>query len=65
MSTPTPWLGHHEILVECDEDDAEKGEAWLKKAMIDGMDGVLNGPEVEGPCVPAEVETKVAKTWAG
>jgi hypothetical protein len=65
VSTPTPWLGHHEILVECDEDEDEKGEAWLEKAMIDGMDGVLNGPQVEGPRVPVEVETRVAKSWTG
>jgi DNA polymerase I-like protein with 3'-5' exonuclease and polymerase domains len=56
---------HDEILVECDEDEAEKVVAWLEKAMIDGMDQVLNSPVVEGPCVPVEVETKTAKTWAG
>ena len=42
---------HDEIVVECDEEDAEKVEAWLKKAMVDGMDGVLNAPDVEGPHV--------------
>ncbi len=54
---------HDEIVVECDESDSEKVEAWLKKAMVDGMDEVLNG--AGGPRVPVEVETRVAKTWAG
>jgi DNA polymerase-1 len=56
---------HDEILVECDEDNVEKVKAWLEKAMIDGMDEVLNGPAVGGPRVPVEVETEVGKTWAG
>jgi hypothetical protein len=30
--------------------------------MIDGIDPVLNGPEVAGPRVP--VETQIGKTWA-
>ena len=56
---------HDEILVECDEDEAKKVEAWLEKAMIDGMDEILNGPNVKGPHVPVEVETWIGKTWAG
>ena len=56
---------HDEIVVECDEADAEKVEAWLEQAMIDGMDGALNGVEVEGPLVPVEVEVKCARAWAG
>jgi DNA polymerase-1 len=55
---------HDEIVVECDRDKAEKVKAWLKKAMIDGMDEVLNGPDAEGPRVPVEVETRIDKTWA-
>jgi DNA polymerase-1 len=54
---------HDEIVVECDERDAEKAEVWLKKAMVDGMDEVLN--DAGGPHVPVEVETRVAQTWAG
>jgi DNA polymerase I-like protein with 3'-5' exonuclease and polymerase domains len=56
---------HDEIVVECGEDEAEKVKAWLEKAMIDGMDEAINGPDVEGPRVPVEVETQVAKSWAG
>jgi hypothetical protein len=33
--------------------------------MVDGMDEVLTGPAVEGPRVPVEAETQVAKSWAG
>jgi DNA polymerase I len=53
---------HDEIVVECDED--EKVKAWLEKAMIDGMEEVLNGPDVGSPRVPVEVETQIGKTWA-
>ena len=51
-------------MIECDEDQAEGVGVWLKKAMIDGMDDVLNSPEVEGPSVPVEMEVESAKSWA-
>jgi hypothetical protein len=36
-------------------------KAWLEKAMIEGMDIVLNGTdEVE---VPVEVEARIARCW--
>jgi hypothetical protein len=28
-------------MIECDEGDANKAEAWLKKSMVDEMDQVL------------------------
>lgn len=56
---------HDAIVVECNEVGVQKAEAWLKKVMIDGMDEVLNGPGVQGSSVPAEVETKIDKTWLG
>jgi hypothetical protein len=28
------------------------------------MDGVLDGPEAEGPRVPVEVEVQSGRTWA-
>ena len=56
---------HDEIVVECDEADAQKVEAWLEKALVDVMDGVLNGPDVEGPRVPVEVEVESGRSWAG
>jgi DNA polymerase I-like protein with 3'-5' exonuclease and polymerase domains len=55
---------HDEIVVECDEADAQQVEAWLEKAMVDGMDGVLNAPDAEGPRVPVEVEIKSGRAWA-
>jgi DNA polymerase-1 len=59
---------HDEIVVECDETEAEKVEAWLEKAMKEGMMEVLNGPVTVGADVsevPVEVEIKSGKTWAG
>jgi DNA polymerase-1 len=56
---------HDEIVVECAEEDVEKAEAWLKKAMIDGMDEVVNAPEAGGPRVPIEAEVESGRTWAG
>ena len=56
---------HDEIVVECDEEEAEKATTWLEKAMIDGMDEVLNGSNVKDPRVPVEVETQGSKSWAG
>ena len=51
---------HDEIVVECEEGDAEKAEKWLKKAMVDGMDAVVNETD---PKVPIEVETSVSQAW--
>ena len=60
----TPILAvHDEIVVECDQDQAEEVGVWLKKAMVDGMDQVLNAPELGGPRVPIKVEVKIGKTW--
>jgi DNA polymerase I-like protein with 3'-5' exonuclease and polymerase domains len=55
---------HDEIVVECDEEEAEKVATWLEKAMVDGMDEVLNAPHAGGPHVQVEVETQIGKTWA-
>ena len=54
---------HDEIVVECDEKDVEKAEAWLKKAMIDGMNEVVDGLKAEGPTVPIEVEVESGRSW--
>lgn len=39
---------HDEVVVECDADRAPDAEAWLEKAMVEGMDAVMNGTD-EGP----------------
>jgi DNA polymerase I len=52
---------HDEIVVECDTVRTAEAQAWLEKAMIDGMDTVLNGTN-EGHA-PVEVETRIARSW--
>jgi DNA polymerase I len=54
---------HDEIVVECNEEDAQKAAAWLEEAMVEGMEEVLNVPKTEGPHMPIEVEVKIGKTW--
>jgi DNA polymerase-1 len=49
---------HDEIVVECDQEQAEAAAQWLKQAMIDGMKDLI------AP-VPVEVEVNVGQTWAG
>jgi DNA polymerase I-like protein with 3'-5' exonuclease and polymerase domains len=56
---------HDEIVVECDESDVKKAEAWLKKAMEEGMDEVVNNLKVDSPPVPVEVEVESGRTWTG
>jgi DNA polymerase-1 len=52
---------HDEEVVECDAVQAADVEAWLRKAMIEGMEAVLNSTdEVD---VPVEVEARIARTW--
>ena len=57
--------GAQEVVIECDEGDAKKVETWLKRAMVDGMDGVLNVPDVDESLVPVEVEVESGGTWGG
>ncbi len=56
---------HDEIVVECDEEEAEKVEAWLTKAMVEGMDEVLNGSESGGTYVPVGFEAQIGESWGG
>ena len=55
---------HDEIVVECDQVNAQQVEAWLEQAMVDRMDGVLNAPDVDGPRVLVEVEVRSGRAWA-
>src|SRR3712207_1329932 len=52
---------HDEVVVECSAEQAADAKAWLEKAMIEGIDTVLNGAD-EGH-VPVEVEARVAISW--
>jgi DNA polymerase I-like protein with 3'-5' exonuclease and polymerase domains len=49
-------LVHDELVIECDEAEAEVAAPWLQTAMIDGMAPFLDP-------VPIQVEVKVAQTW--
>jgi DNA polymerase I len=49
---------HDEIVVECDEEDAERAREWMVEAMRDGMAAVLKQ-------VPVEAEAMVARDWSG
>jgi len=50
-----------EIVVECDADQAADAKVWLEKAMIEGMDAVMNG--TDEVCVPVEGEARIATSW--
>jgi DNA polymerase-1 len=52
---------HDEVVVECDIEQTAHVEAWLKRAMIEGMDTILNGTGEEK--VPVEIEGRIASTW--
>ena len=56
---------HDEIVGECDEADAQRAGLWLERAMKDGMEEALAGPDTEGPAVPIGVEVESGRTWAG
>jgi DNA polymerase-1 len=49
---------HDEIVIEVDEDKAEEAATWLKQAMVDAMQPLIDP-------VPCEVEVKTARTWGG
>ena len=56
-------VGHDEVIVECDSEQAADAKSWLEKAMIEGMYTLLNSMD-EGH-VPVEVETRIARSWGG
>jgi DNA polymerase-1 len=49
---------HDEIVVEADVTQADATAGWLKAAMLDGMQQLIDP-------VPIDVEVQVAQTWAG
>jgi DNA polymerase I-like protein with 3'-5' exonuclease and polymerase domains len=52
---------HDEVVIECDIEQAAHVKAWLERAMIEGMQAVLNGTgEVH---VSVEVEARIARSW--
>jgi DNA polymerase-1 len=52
---------HDEVIVECDAEQAVDVQAWLEKAMIEGLDTILNGMN-EGH-IPVVVEGQIARSW--
>jgi DNA polymerase I-like protein with 3'-5' exonuclease and polymerase domains len=53
---------YDEIVVECDAEQAAETKVWLEKAMIEGMDVVLNGTdEVDAPVA---VEARIVRSWS-
>jgi DNA polymerase-1 len=49
---------HDELVLECDEGQADRAAAWLKQAMLDGMTPLIDP-------VPVEVAVRRGRTWAG
>jgi len=54
---------HDELVLEADEYKAEGAQAWLKAAMIEGMERALNDPDADGARVPVEVEITIGESW--
>jgi hypothetical protein len=52
---------HDEAVVECDAEQAADTRMWLEKAMIEGMDDILNGTGAVR--VPVAVESRIANSW--
>jgi DNA polymerase I len=52
---------HDEIVVECDAEQAAAAKIWLEKAMIEGMDTVMNGTDERSLLV--EVESRIDSSW--
>ena len=52
---------HDEVVVECDAVRAAETKVWLEKAMVDGMETVMNDTDEVHP--PVEVKVRIAKSW--
>src|ERR671911_937124 len=52
---------HDEVVVECGAEQAADAKVGLEKAMIEGMEAVLNGTEEVD--VAVEVEARIARSW--
>jgi DNA polymerase I-like protein with 3'-5' exonuclease and polymerase domains len=53
---------HDEVVVECDAERAADTEAWLEKAMIEGMKSILNG--TGNTPVLVKVDARIASSWS-
>jgi DNA polymerase-1 len=52
---------HDEVVVECTAEHAAGVKTWLEKAMIEGMDAVLNGTSETD--VPIRVDVRIISSW--
>jgi hypothetical protein len=52
---------HDEIGVECDAKQAADAKAWLEKAMIGGLEAVVNSTVQR--YIQVEVEGRIARSW--
>jgi DNA polymerase I len=52
---------HDEVVNECEAKRAADARAWLEKAMIEGMEAVLNGTDEVH--VSVEAEARIARNW--
>jgi DNA polymerase I len=52
---------HDEVVVECVAHLAQDVRTWLERAMVAGMDTILNS--VGGVRVPVQVEARIARSW--
>ena len=52
---------HDEVVVECEAERAADAKVWLERAMVEGMDTVLNGTDEVNVLV--EVETRIVNSW--
>jgi DNA polymerase I-like protein with 3'-5' exonuclease and polymerase domains len=52
---------HDEIVVECGAEQAANVKIWLEKAMIEGMEAVLNSKDELD--ISIEVEARMATSW--
>jgi DNA polymerase-1 len=57
----TVLVCHDEVVVECDSEQAGEAKGWLERAMVEGMDTVLNSAGKAR--VPVEVEARIARSW--
>jgi DNA polymerase I-like protein with 3'-5' exonuclease and polymerase domains len=51
---------HDEVVVECEAERAADLDIWLKKAMIEGMEAILDGTEID---ILVEVEARIVRSW--
>jgi DNA polymerase I-like protein with 3'-5' exonuclease and polymerase domains len=52
---------HDEVVIECDAERAADAKVWLEKAMIEGMEAVLDSADQVD--VPVGVEAQIASSW--